>query len=95
MHSSKKLLSFLKSLPVDQSDRDTFAEKCGTSWAYLKQVSYGNKACQAWLAVNLERESKGTLKCEEICSENVDWAYIRAAAPPEPINPSVEKDVTA
>jgi len=95
MHSSKKLLSFLKSLPSAQSERDAFAKKCGTSWAYLKQVSYGNKACQAWLAVNLERESNGILKCEEICSEDVDWAYIRSATPPALINSSIEKGIAA
>lgn len=70
------LLSFIKSLPAP--DRPEFAFRCGTSLGYLKQVAYGNKICGEKLAINVERESGGTVRCEAL-RPDVDWAYLRGS----------------
>lgn len=72
----KKLLAYLNALPVEV--RGSFASRCGTSFDYLRQVGYGNRACTEKLAINLERESNRELVCEELCPET-DWAFIRSA----------------
>ena len=74
-----RLIDYLNAIPLD--DRDTFAERCGTSFDYLRQIGYGNRACTEKLAINLERESNRILLCEVLCPD-ADWAYIRSAAAP-------------
>ena len=74
-----KLIDYLNAIPVEA--RESFAARCGTSFDYLRQVGYGNRACTEKLAINLERESNRMLVCEELCPA-ADWAYIRAAPPP-------------
>lgn len=72
----KTLIDYLNAIPVEA--RDSFAARCGTSFDYLRQVGYGNRACTERLAINLERESGRMLVCEELCPE-ADWAFIRGA----------------
>lgn len=74
-----KLIDYLNAIPVEA--RESFATRCGTSFDYLRQVGYGNRACTEKLAINLERESGRMLVCEELCPD-ADWAFIRAAPPP-------------
>lgn len=69
------LIDYLNAIPVEA--REAFATKCGTSFDYLRQVGYGNRACSEGLAINLERESKRQLLCETLCPK-ADWAFIRA-----------------
>lgn len=72
------LIEYLNAIPL--TERDDFATRCGTSFGYLRQVGYGNRACTETLAINLERESGRTLVCEQLCP-TADWAYIRSTAP--------------
>lgn len=72
----KQLLDYLNAIPV--SDRDDFARRCGTSFDYLRQIGYGNRACSAELAIDLERESGGVLRCEDLNSR-ADWDFVRAS----------------
>lgn len=72
----KKLLDLLNAIP--QEDRDSFAHRCSTSFDYLRQIGYGNRACRESLAINIEREMRGAITCEELCPE-ADWGYIRAS----------------
>lgn len=74
-----KLIDYLNAIPVEA--RESFAARCGTSFDYLRQVGYGNRACSEKLAINLERESGRMLTCEELCP-TTDWAFIRATAHP-------------
>ncbi len=74
-----KLIDYLNAIPVEA--RESFAARCGTSFDYLRQVGYGNRACAEKLAINLERESGRMLTCEELCPDT-DWAFIRATARP-------------
>lgn len=69
------LIEYLNAIPL--TERDGFAARCGTSFDYLRQVGYGNRACTETLAINLERESDRALLCEQLCPK-ADWAYIRA-----------------
>ncbi len=69
-----------------QSQRATFAIRCGTTNGHMNNVALGWKPCSAALAVAIERESKGEIRCEAMCP-GVDWAVVRkrtratAAAP--------------
>lgn len=74
----KKLSDFLNAIPEDK--RDAFASRCGTSFAYLRQIGYGNRPCTEGMAIKLERETDREFTCEELCPE-ADWAFIRAAKP--------------
>ncbi|QDD65562.1 hypothetical protein EJD96_16055 [Herbaspirillum seropedicae] len=74
-----RLLEYIKTLP--RGEREQFAARCGTSFEYLRQVAYGNRPCREFLAINIERESGQVVRCEELCPEGVDWAYIRGAIP--------------
>lgn len=74
----KKLLIYLNSLPM--IDRDAFAERCGASFDYLRQIGYGNRRCREAIAISIERESGRAITCEEL-RPDVDWAYIRASTP--------------
>lgn len=75
-----KLIDYLNALPVQA--REPFAKRCGTSFDYLRQVGYGNRACTETLAINLERESNRELLCESLCPK-ADWAFIRATTSPK------------
>lgn len=62
-------------------ERAALAERCGTTAAHLRNVSYGDRTCGESLAINLERESGGEITCEDL-RPDVDWAYLRSTAPP-------------
>lgn len=66
------LKDFIKSIKGEEA-RLAFARRCGTSFAYLKLVSYGAKPCGAKLAVQIERESGGLVTRQELRS---DWSEI-------------------
>jgi len=53
------LIQYLNSLPV--AKRDEFAQRCATSFEYLRQIGYGNRQCSPRIAVNLERETQGVI----------------------------------
>lgn len=65
--------SFFMGLSV--AEREAFAKRCGTSRGHLTNIAYG-KSCAESLAINIERESAGAVRCEDLCPD-VDWAYIR------------------
>ncbi len=61
------------------AERKTFAERCGTSAGHLANVAYGYKPCGAALAIAIERESRGRVRCETL-RPDVDWKYLRRSA---------------
>ena len=65
---------------LSREDKSSFAEKCGTSLAFLRNVAYGYKRAGESLCINIERESGGAVTCEEL-RPDVDWAYLRSSAP--------------
>ena len=70
------LKPYLFALPMRQ--RHEFAERCGTTYGHLRNVAYGSKTCAESLAINVDRESRGVVRCEDL-RPDVDWAYLRAA----------------
>ena len=75
------LKTHLLSMPV--SERIAFAKRCGTTYAHLRNVAYELKPCGESLAVNVERESGGVVRCESL-RPDVDWAYLRGTNCPTP-----------
>ena len=73
----KKLIDYLNAIPAE--DRDAFAAQCETSFDYLRQVGYGNRACKEALAIRIERATDRVIRCEDLCPD-ADWAFIRASA---------------
>ena len=59
--------------------REEFAAACGTTYPLLKQVGYGARPCSVTLAVNIDRETGGEIRMEDLCPDRIDWAYIRKA----------------
>ncbi|WP_186250782.1 transcriptional regulator [Burkholderia gladioli] len=51
----EKLKQFLKALPT--TERDGFAARCGTTFAFLRNVAYGQRQPGEKLCVRIERES--------------------------------------
>ena len=72
-----KFKSFFMGLDVDE--REGFSARCGTSKGHLTNIAYG-KSCAEGLAINIERESLGSVRCEDL-RPDVDWAYIRNTQP--------------
>lgn len=67
------LIDYLKAHPAPAQ----FAAVCGTTIGHLKQIAYGHRQSNPALAINIERESGGAVRCEEL-RPDVDWAYLRA-----------------
>lgn len=59
-----------------KEQRDTFAALCGTTRGHLTNIAYGQKPCAEKLAIAIERESHGAVRCEDL-RPDVDWAYLR------------------
>lgn len=70
----EKFKEFLFGIPM--VEREAFASRCGTSRAHLTNIAYGQKSCGESLAINIERESHGVVRCEDM-RPDVDWAYLR------------------
>ena len=71
------LKTFLKKIPAE--GRDEFAGRCGTTWAFLRNVAYGQRRAGESLCINIERESFGSVRCEQL-RPDVDWEFIRGTA---------------
>ena len=73
------LRAYLNALSPDEQAE--FARRCETTIGYLrKALSKGGRLGES-LCINLERESAGALRCEDLRPEGVDWAYIRGTGP--------------
>lgn len=67
-----KLKSFFAGIP--RADRELFAERCGTSAAYLRNVIYGQRKAGDKLCVAIERESGGHVTRRDLRPD--DWHLI-------------------
>lgn len=59
-----------------------FARRCGTTPAHLKQVAGKHRRAGEYLCINIDRETRGKIKCETL-RPDVDWAYIRSTGASE------------
>jgi DNA-binding transcriptional regulator YdaS (Cro superfamily) len=71
------LKTYLASLSSEQ--REAFATACGSTPGHLKNISYEYRTCAEKLAIAIERESKGAVRCEELRGD-VDWQFLRNTA---------------
>ncbi|WP_405126746.1 transcriptional regulator [Ralstonia pseudosolanacearum] len=67
-----KLKNFLGAMPADK--RQAFAARCGTTWAYLRNVMYGQRVPNEKLCVALERESRQVITRRDLRPD--DWHAI-------------------
>lgn len=72
-----QLLDYLKTLNFDA--QKAFAERCKTSVGQLKQVAYGYRRAGAALAILIEKESGGGVRCETL-RPDIDWGYLRGTS---------------
>lgn len=75
--NTTELKAFLIKLSL--SDRESFAKSCQTSLGYLNQIMYGNSKCSASLAIKIDKESNGVVRCDLLCPE-ADFNYLRNQA---------------
>lgn len=64
---------------INQLEKDarlSFAERVGASVGHLQNVGYGYKPCAAWLAIAIERESRGAVRFEALCPD-IDVSHMR------------------
>jgi DNA-binding transcriptional regulator YdaS (Cro superfamily) len=69
-----KLLDFLRTKTLEE--RTEFAQKCGTTAAYLDQVARGYRRAGESICINIDKETDGAVRCEDV-RPDVDWAYLR------------------
>jgi DNA-binding transcriptional regulator YdaS (Cro superfamily) len=75
----EKLLKFINRL--DKFARLDFCTGCGTSERYLRKAISIQQRLGADLCINIERESRAEVVCEDL-RPDVDWAYLRGTAKP-------------
>ena len=75
---SVELKPFLLAMPMQE--RLSFAERCQTSYPFLRNVAYGQKRAGETLAILIERESKGKVPCE-VTRPDVPWYVLRKRRP--------------
>lgn len=71
------LRTYINSLhPAAQAE---FAARCDTSIGYLRKAISTRQMLGESLAIRIERETKGAVRCEDL-RPDVDWAYLRGTA---------------
>lgn len=68
----EQLKNFLKPMPM--AERRTFARRCGTTYAFLRNIMYGQRLPGEKLCVALERESGGAVTRQSMRRD--DWHLI-------------------
>lgn len=68
------LRAYLKSL--SPAERAAFAVRCGTTVGYLRKAVYVGNRLGGDLAVAIDRESRGKVRCEDL-RPDIDWTYVR------------------
>ena len=78
---SMKLKDFIKTIRSEE-ERVMFARRCGTSFGYLKMVSYGVKPCGPRLAVAIEEFSERKVTRPELREDwSLIWPELRTSPP--------------
>jgi DNA-binding transcriptional regulator YdaS (Cro superfamily) len=75
-----KLRAFLNNL--GKSERAEFCAACETTERYLRKAVSVNQRLGESLCINIDRESRGAVCCEDL-RPDVDWAYLRGTAKDE------------
>lgn len=72
-----ELRAYLNSLPP--CEQAMYARRCGTSVGYLRKALSKGQTLGESLCINLERESKRAVTCEQLRAD-VDWGYLRGTS---------------
>lgn len=67
-------------LNTSVSKRDALAHAVGSTAGHLRNIAYGSRTCAESLAIAIERESAGSVRCEDL-RPDVDWQFLRGSAP--------------
>lgn len=70
------LREYLNSLSTDE--QAAFVQRCGTSLSYLRKAISIEQKLRVPLAIDIERESGGAVRCEQL-RPDVDWTQLRSA----------------
>lgn len=70
------LLTYLGHLTADQ--RRVFADELRISLASLSQYANGHRRISAGLAIEIERLTRGVLRCEDL-HPHADWSFVRGS----------------
>lgn len=62
----------------NDAEREEFATRCGTTFGHLRQIYYGNRTCDAGLAIEIEKNTNQAVMCDELRAD-VDFNYLRNA----------------
>lgn len=74
------LRQYLNSLTA--TEQDAFAARVGTTIGYLRKAISRGQQLGDGLAISIERESGGLVRCETV-RPDIDWAYLRGTATSE------------
>lgn len=73
-NTSSGLLDFINDqAPDNQVD---FARRCGTTIGYMRLIAYGKRRCGESLAINIDRETGGTISMQTL-RPDVEWGHVR------------------
>jgi DNA-binding transcriptional regulator YdaS (Cro superfamily) len=64
---------------LESAELEDFAKAVSSSVGHLRNIAGGLRQAGEALAISIERESQGTVTCEEM-RPDVDWAYVRGTA---------------
>lgn len=73
---TQSLTDYIKKSFRTKREKEAFAIRCGTTLGYLRLVMCGARNCSATLAIAIDRESNGTVRCDVLCPE-ADFDYLR------------------
>lgn len=74
----KQLRDFLLSMTVEK--QRAFAKDCGTSLGQLRHIYNGKRRCNASLAIEIDKKSKGKVDCGVLCPDT-DFNYLKTKTP--------------
>lgn len=64
---------------LSSEERASLATACDSTVGHIRNVSYGYRTCAEKLAIAIERESGGKVRCEDL-RPDVDWQFLRNTA---------------
>lgn len=73
----EKLREYLNDL--SPKEQESFATRCETSIGYLRKAISAKQLLGPNLVIAIERESKGSVNCEDL-RPDVDWEFLRNTA---------------